>query len=164
MILKEVEGNNRHKRARGDLSWSFHALLQFQRHMYLHVIAVQINLAFHMLWSFNSSLLSSSAMSKNINKKHQVSVSAWLNFLLNLEIDRRWTSNSPRICATLRAQIGFDLAPITRVFLSSDAHFEVPNVATCTCEWRMSTWRLEWWYRKCKYLSCPRKCWCTFEQ
>lgn len=131
----EVEGNNRHKCvvlvrqcARGDLSWSFHDLLQFQRQMCFHLIAVQINLAFHVLWSFTSNLLSSSAPSAPI---------ILVEFPSKFRINRRWTSNSPRICDTLWARIGFDHCPDhPEVFLSSDAHFRISQGGNMHRRWQ----------------------------
>lgn len=136
---REVEGNNRHKRvvlitqsARGDLSWSFQIFLQFQRQICFHLIAVQLNLAFHVLWSFTSNLLSSSAPSAPV---------ILVEFPSKSRINKRWTSNSPRICDTLWARIGFDHCP----------NHPGGNMHRNR---QMSTWRLEWWYRKCKCLSC----------
>lgn len=137
---REVEGNNRHKRvvlvrqcAIGDLSWSFHDLLQFQRQMCFHVNGVHINLAFHVLWSFTSNLLSSSAPSAPV---------ILVEFPSKFRINKRWTSNSPRICAILWARIRFDHCP----------NHPGGNMHR---NWQMSTWRLEWWWRKGKCLSCP---------
>ena len=138
MILKGSRGQQQTQAflvrqcARGNLSWSFHDLLQFHRQMCFHLIAVQINLVFHVLWSFTSNLLSCSAPSAPVSL---------VAFPSKFRINKRWTSKPPRICATLWARIRFDHCP----------NHPGGNMHR---NWQMSTWRLEWWYRKCQCLSC----------